>query len=204
MLKILLSFSNNLIAQGIHCILSGEDDLQIYTVKDPGSLNSAVNEYKPDVVIVDYYVIDYLFSRVPENTKILLLDTGCGEEKINYALIAKNISGVIEVNSDVTLLKKALATVSKGHLWINRKVISKLVERLSTLSRLSHLTQAEQGILSMLGEGMDDSGIAHSLGTRESRVRLHIENLKKKSNAKDRQDLISISRDFCGFYISSN
>lgn len=204
MLKIILACSNNLISQGINCILSGDDDLLISTVSDVVSLDIVLKDEKPDVLIADYYVLDNFLSPVCGNTKVLLLDTGCGEEKINYALIAKNISGVIEMHSDVPLLKKAIATVKKGHLWINRKVISNLVSRLSVLSKLWNLTESEQQVLQLIGKGMEDSVIAKTLGTKESKVRLHIESLKKKSTARDRWDLINISREYFDVNMSSN
>lgn len=196
MVSVMLSFSNGLVSAGISCILKDRKELEVHTVSSPTLLDASLTVKKPDVLLLDFYILENFTSQMTETTKLLLLDTGLEEEKIIHALITKYVAGVIEKNTNSHILIKAITTVSKGHIWINRKIISNLIARLSSLSNLWNLSVQERHILTLLGTGMEDSAIAKTLGTKESRIRVHIENLKKKSNARDRRDLITISKEF--------
>lgn len=195
----MLSFSSGLVSAGINCILKDIKEIEVHTVSSIALLDAAVIDKRPEVLLLDFPILENFTPQSTETPKLLLLDTGLREEQIIHALISKHISGVIEKNSNVHILKKAVAAVSKGHLWINRTIIGNLITRLASLSNLWNLSVPEKHILTLIGREMDDSAIAKTLGTKESKVRLHIENLKKKSNARDRWDLISISREFLDF-----
>lgn len=196
MVSVMLSFSSGLVSAGISCILKDRKELEVHTVSSPSLLDTSLSVQRPDVLLLDFYTLENFTSQMTETPKLLLLDTGLEEEKIIHALITKYVAGVIEMTADSRLLAKAITEVSKGHIWINRKIIGSLIARLSNLSNLWNLSVPEQHILTLLGTGMDDSAIAKTLGTKQSNVRLQIEKLKKKSNAKDRQDLVAISKEF--------
>lgn len=204
MLDVCLSFSNKLISEGIACILAHRSDLRFSIADNHLSFQETLAMQTPDVLLVDYYVFEHVLGRVPDNTKVLLLDTGCGEEKINYALISGKISGVIEKNSDADLLAKAIHIVSQGHLWLNRKLISRIVSRLSGLIKLMDLPDKEKEVLRLLGKGLEDDAIAETIGTNTRKVSFYIDHLKKKSNAAGRTELINLSREFAELTVSEN
>ena len=102
-MRILLSFSNQLMALGINCILSGNNDIRV-SICDSASLDDTAKDKIFDVIIVDMHVLENYLSFHECTSKVLLLDTGCDIQKINYALIAGRIHGVLDVSSDREML----------------------------------------------------------------------------------------------------
>ncbi|NJD55925.1 MAG: response regulator transcription factor [Nitrospirae bacterium] len=198
-MDIMLCFSNVLIGEGMRCLLSGKVEGTVRVVSDPSSLGDMLKDTDPDILLLDFYVLERYLPGKTGRTKVLLLDTGCSEQQINHALIIKNIIGVIDMNTDVNMFRRAIASVNKGQIWVRRAVVNTLVERLSNLVRICNLTASELNIFKMLGDGLDDGVIARKLGTKEKRIKYQIEALKKKSNVSSRRELIDLSRHFGEF-----
>ncbi|MDH4232723.1 MAG: hypothetical protein OEW04_11930 [Nitrospirota bacterium] len=193
---ILLYFSNKLISEGIRCILEDEKDIEIRIADDAESLSDVLQNENPDLLFVNYHVLENYLPPVSDKTKVLLLDTGCSEQQINYALIIKNVYGIIDRNTDKELLKKAFVKVNDGTLWVKKSIIKNLISRLSYFVNLWSLNAAEKEVFRMISIGFDDSTIARKLGKKEKKVKLLIESLKQKSKVDTRWELIDLSRQF--------
>jgi DNA-binding NarL/FixJ family response regulator len=90
----------------------------------------------------------------------------------------------------------------KDSLWISKKFVKQLVVRLSALSRLWNLKSIELDIIGLLGKGMDNDMIAKTLGTNTRNIKLRTNNIQKKSDVRDRFDLINLSKQFSVFQSS--
>lgn len=198
-MDIMLCFSNVLIGEGMRCLLSGKVDGTVHVVSDPSSLGDRLKDTDPDILLIDFYILEAYLPGKTGRTKVLLLDTGCSEQQINHALIIKNVIGIIDMNTDVNMFKRALAAVNRGQIWVRRAIVNTLVERLSNLVRICNLSASEMNIFKMLGDGLDDGVIAQKLGTKEKRIKYQVENLKKKSRVRSRRELIDLSRHFGEF-----
>ena len=196
MIKVIASLGNFCISRGIECLLSAEEDIHIRTVADPARLVNAVRETHPDVVMVDFFVLNNHLPDFPEAVKVILFDTGCGEENLFYALIAKNISGIIRKDADEYQIRTAIRTILKGDLWIDKKTVKELLSRLSRLAEFWRLTESETDILHLISKGMDNEIISGVLGIPERDIPLHIENLKDKMKIKNRWELVMLSLQF--------
>ena len=197
----LLSFSNQLMALGINCILSGNNDIKV-SICNSASLADTAKDKIFDIIVVDMYVLENYLSVNECTSKVLLLDTGCDVQTMNYALIAGRINGVLDVSSDREMLLKAFNTIMKDSLWISKKIMKQLVVRLSQLSRLWNLKSGDLRILDLLGKGMDNVMIAETLGTNTRNVIIRINTIQKKNDIRDRFDLINLSKQFSVFQSS--
>ena len=195
----LLCFSNRLITDGMRCILANEPDITVCSAGDATALGDLLQDENPDILLLDFFVLEHYLPGISGKTKVLLLDTGCNEQQINHALIIKNVTGIIDMNTDMSLLRKAIAAVKNGQVWLRRDIIKHLISQLSDLVKVSALDGSEMSIFRMLGEGLDDVVIAKKLGTKEKKVKDQIETLKKISNAQSRWELIDLSRHFSEF-----
>ena len=200
-MKILLSFSNQLISTGINCVLAKEKNIDVF-ITHCTHLSDTLKEGSFDILVLDIFVLDRFLSNTDFKSKVLLVDTGCDVQTINYALIAGHINGVIEMNSDGKLLLKACRMVMKDNLWISKNIMKQLVLRLSELSKLWNLKSTDVNILSLLGKGMDSKLIAKALGTKINNVRFRINHIQNKSDVTDRHDLINLSKLLNVFYFS--
>ncbi len=188
-------------ALGISCILSEKNDIKV-SICNSVRLADTLEDKIFDIVVVDMYVLENYLSVNECTSKVLLLDTGCDVQTINYALIAGRINGVLDISSDREMLLKAFNTIMKDRLWISKKFMKQLVVRLSELFRLWNLKSIELDILGLLGKGMDNDMIAKTLGTNTRNVKLRINNIQKKSDVRDRFDLINLSKQFSVFQSS--
>lgn len=198
-MDILVCFGNRLITDGMRCILASEPDITVRSAGDAAALSEALREENPDILLVDFFVLENYLPGDSGKTKVLLLDTGCNEQQINHALIIRNVTGIIDMNTDMGLLRKAIAAVKNGQVWLRRDIIKHLISQLSDLVKVSTLDESEMTIFRMLGEGLDDGVIAKKLGTKEKKVKGQIETLKKISNAQSRWELVDLSRHFSEF-----
>jgi DNA-binding NarL/FixJ family response regulator len=183
----------------MRCILASEPDITVRSAADATALSKALRDEIPDILLVDFFVLENYLPVVQNKTKVLLLDTGCNEQQINHALIIKNVTGIIDMNTDMSLLRKAIAAVKNGQVWLRRDIIKHLISQLSDLVKVSALDGSEMSVFRMLGEGLDDVVIAKKLGTKEKKVKDQIETLKKISHAQNRWELIDLSRHFSEF-----
>jgi len=200
MVDILIFFSNNLISKGIACLLAHEETIRLHTVSNATDFADDIINKRPNVVIVDFFILTNFIPESMDGLKVLLLDTGCGEDNINYAFISKKISGVIGMNTDERMLVKAIHTVYKDNLWIGRTGIKSLLSELSELAKLKDLTEREEDILCLIGEGMEDDLIGGELGINKRTVKLYVNNIKRKAGVKDKNDLIRFSMEYNNFY----
>lgn len=199
MIRVLIGLSNLSMSQGFKCLLESEKNYEIQVVNNPALLVNALRAIIPHIVMVDFFILNNYLPQLTDDIKVILFDTGCGEENIHYALIAKNVLGVIGTDADESLVKKAIETVVNGSLWIDRKSMTNLLSRLSRLAELWRLSELEMDILHLIGKGMDNVMIADVLGLDENNISVHFENLKKKMKIKDRWDLITMSMQFDKF-----
>ncbi|UCH82430.1 MAG: response regulator transcription factor [Nitrospiraceae bacterium] len=197
-MRILLSFSNQLMALGINCILSGNNDIKV-SICSSAHLGDTLKDKFFDIIIVDMHVLENYLYINECTSKVLLMDTVCDVQAINYALIAGRIHGILDVSSDREMLLKSFNTVMKDNLWISKKCMKQLLVRLSELSRLWNLKSIDLDILGLIGTGMDNDMIARTIGTNTRNVRLRINNIQKKSDVTDRCDLITLSKQFFVF-----
>jgi two-component system, NarL family, response regulator LiaR len=193
MIKVIASLGNFCISRGIECLLSTDEEIHIYSVADPARLVNSAIEIQPDVVMVDFFILNNYLPYLPDKVKVILFDTGCGEENLFYALISKNVSGVIRKDAGEYQIKKAIQTVLAGDLWLDSKTVKELIARLSRLSELWQLTEIEADILHLVSKGTDDEMIAEMLGMSSGDINLYLDSMKKKMKIKDRWDLINLS-----------
>lgn len=180
MRKIILAFSNNLITKGLELLLQREKGLTITAELNPSELNTRIIRERPDIAIVDFYVlINYVPDSI-ERTKIILLDTGCGDENINFAFVSRGISGLMKMDAQESDLMKAIDHVMEGLLWIDRKSAKNLLSIMTELAKIYDMTDREKEIFCMLGRGMDDVLISKELNINKRTVRLHINRVKTK------------------------
>jgi DNA-binding NarL/FixJ family response regulator len=102
-------------------------------------------------------------------------------------LVAKGFAGFLPGYADLSMLNKAIDSVNRGELWIDRKTL-----RDSFLHRGRDeisLTRREQEILRCLGSGLSNKEIANKLNITEQTVKSHCNHLYKKFGVKNRLQL---------------
>lgn len=90
---------------------------------------------------------------------------------------------------------KAIEEVMTGGIWVSRRVLARLIDRLLTISEPHtteanpHLTDREQQVLDLILLARSNREIADDLGIEERTVKAHLGRLMRKTGAENRIEL---------------
>jgi len=90
---------------------------------------------------------------------------------------------------------KAIEEVMTGDIWAPRRVLSRLIDRLLSISEsnsldaIPHLTDREQEVLDLILLARSNREIADHLGIEERTVKAHVGRLMRKTGADNRIEL---------------
>lgn len=168
----------------------------------------AVRELGPQLVIIDTLLIES-----DEHTLARCITAGCkalvlGEnwpENRQIAVYAQGASGYCEKKAPAVIARKAVETVLKGDVWIQRDLISKVIGTLVNRSKpapsvtgshnrlddaLKILSSREKEVVARIRRGESNKQIAEHLFISERTVKAHLSSIFKKLNLSDRLQLV--------------
>ncbi|MEK6790372.1 MAG: response regulator transcription factor [Deltaproteobacteria bacterium] len=196
--RLILAFSNMIFSEGVQALLENDKDISIVRTLKSGQEHpvSALESMKPDVILTD---IQALYNSFPDLDKsvwrprFLLVDTGCGMENLVAALLRKSVSGVLMPDSGAAMLRKAVKAVAREEVWVDKQTVKNLLFGVNAVNRnkITAISDREQEIVALIGEGLRNKEIAHRLHISEPTVKTHLNRIFHKLNLKARAELIS-------------
>ncbi len=181
----------NLFAEGLRAIL--ESELGIEIIGTTGTLEDLRDmiESAPDVILADQAMSkSILNNNVPEASKVLCINEARGfltEYGDLSDVVSKGFAGFLPSYADRTMLLKAIESVSRGELWIDRKTMKETLVHKG--KEEVNLTRRETEILNCLKAGDSNKEIAQKLFITEQTVKSHFNRLYKKFGVKNRLKL---------------
>jgi DNA-binding NarL/FixJ family response regulator len=153
----------------------------------------------PDFILVDSYSLRRGIPFTSPEVKVVLIDSGLGEEEITSLLLCHKIDGVLSTTSDVALLKKALLAIREGQVWIDNRKVKALIHHADS-TRASHLeedfSRKEREIIILIAQGLINREIAGRLCISEQTVKSHIGRIFRKANVSRRSQLVPMALKF--------
>lgn len=158
-----------------------------------------VTSLRPDVALWDLGYGTSVCGHDPLSTE-LLSAIGCTrvllcgralDQRQAVALLALGLWGAIPADSDDDRLISAIRSVSRGELWIERKVLSEAFQamlRANTVQRHGdpHLSARENEIAASVSNGLTNKEIAKSLGISDKTVKTHVHRILHKLHLRNR------------------
>ena len=196
-IRVFITDDHAIVRKGIKAILELVPDMDL--VGEAGDGIQAVNgvaEIKPDVVLMDLVMprmdgIEAIkqIKRLQPDTRILVLTTFAGEEKI-FPAIKAGALGYHLKDSEPEELVEAIRQVYQGesslHPRVARKVLQELVQPEEKPPTADPLTQRELEVLRHVANGMENPEIAGILYISEATVRTHVSNIMGKLHLASR------------------
>lgn len=204
---------HKLFREGVKRILGFEDMFKVVAEGDDGNIaENIVNEYKPDIVLMDINMPDVngieatkqLIKKYPE-TKVIILSIHDDETYVTHAL-KTGAQGYLLKEMDTDSLIEAIKVVHEGGSYLHPKVTHNLVEEYRRLSQSSTkgmsprdieykkplhlLTRRECQVLQLLADGKSNRTIAEDLVISEKTVKNHVSNILQKMNVNDRTQAV--------------
>ncbi|MBI2412586.1 MAG: response regulator transcription factor [Deltaproteobacteria bacterium] len=197
-IKVAVALSNALFSEGIKKLLDGSDEIRVTEIVRPGASPARANESsRPDVLVLDFATLYGTFGEEapPQQMKLVLIDTGCGDENIISAVISKGVKGVVSASSAPSALKKAIRAAASGEVWLDKLDIKSLLAGLHTIRKRKRpaLSDREWEVVSLVGQGLRNREIAEKLCISEPTVKTHLQRIFHKLDIRNRPQLITFA-----------
>lgn len=130
---------------------------------------------------------------------VLLVDRG--DPHIVDELVGLGARGVLTLDADVRIVAAALRLIIAGGIYIPPPPARHATPAPATPhraggaeeGRLDRLSPRERAVLDLLRQSLSNREIAGTLGIAEATVKIHVRNLLRKTNARNRVELALLS-----------
>ena len=165
-----------------------------------GSLEELLSNPDLECLIVDRSTpsvglgIQQTIRRARPGIRQIVIGPPGNDELMQQAIIA-GARAYLDLTADPEMVLKAIEEVMSGSIWAPRRVLSRLIDRLLTVSdsRIAngdvHLTDREKQVLDLILLARSNREIAGQLGIEERTVKAHVGRLMRKTGADNRIEL---------------
>lgn len=130
------------------------------------------------------------WAKTQDQPRIIIL-TSASEDYALYRALHSNVSGFVHKTDDTSLLHLAIQTVLAGGVFFS-PTVQKMRTRMQTdpdfFQKL--LTEKEQGILALLGQGLSNEQTGAMLGIKVLTIADHRRNIMNKLGLHNQADLM--------------
>jgi DNA-binding NarL/FixJ family response regulator len=201
-IRVTVACNYSLLREGMSKIL--EQDKHIEIVAKASNLPNLVQSCKDlkfDILLLDVDLsglnLDKLLDLLKKNkeTKVILIIADNYDEDMLLSALRHGARGYLSQNMDSNQLTKAIKIVNNGELWVERKMIAKVLESFSASPKgrgksLYSLTEAETKIVKLVFSGLNNKDIARDILLSEKTVKFHLYKIYRKLSVKSRSQLI--------------
>ncbi|WP_156254216.1 response regulator transcription factor [Pseudactinotalea terrae] len=211
MIRLLIADDQELIRAGLRALLSRTEDIEV--VGDAADGLAAVEQVRaivPDVVLMDIRMpgIDGIEAtrRIVADpalaaVRVLVLTTFDTDDHVFDALRA-GAAGFLLKDARPEELRSAVRTVADGGALlapaVTRRVVAAAVSGGPLKDPDDHpgsasLTEREREVLTLIGQGLDNAGIADQLVISPATARTYVSRLLTKTHSRDRAQLVVLA-----------
>ena len=195
-LSLLLADDHVLVADAIKSFLEEDGSISVEVAEDFAACNSALSKKDFDVALVDLIMpgmdglrsVEKLAVQFPKTPVVVF--SGNYNSTLILRAIELGARGFIPKDTPLKTLNSIIRMVANGGLFIPRNIIeshqsfshSPEADRPDSAS----LTPLEVDVIKLLNEGKTNKEIAWSINSTEVLVKMHMRNLCRKLEAKNR------------------
>jgi len=204
--KVLIVEDHPAFVKGLASIFNDHHDFEIICTTNSGQeAIRMVEEYAPDLIIMDLYLPDIsgleaiqAIHAKHEDTAILVLSNSDEGSHILEAF-EKGATGYLSKLSSVEeIINAAKKAVFKENIMpekIQKELLLEIQRQKLSAKSLDELTSREKEVLLWIGEGLSDDQIADKASIQKGTVRSHVSAILKKLGLHNRSQAILFSID---------
>jgi DNA-binding NarL/FixJ family response regulator len=194
--------------EGLLAVLARSADSEVVACVKPGEgCWDAFTSQPADVLLVHRQAVQDApdgFSRFLQhapNLKIIVFGHDMPDEFL-LKIVRSGAAGYINEKMSGDHLLKAIRTVLEGELWVERRILQRLILRVVEIEGIinqaielirSVLTRREAEIYRHVLGGLSTKEIAGEMNLSEQSVKLHLRNIFKKFDVSNKQQLILLT-----------
>lgn len=199
----------SLVRMGLRALIESEPGLEFIGEAENGREGiQLVRQFQPDVVLMDIRMphLDGLaalkeITSNPElsQVKVVMLTTFELDEYV-FASLESGASGFLLKDSNPDDIVRAILAAAAGESLLSPSVTRTVISTFTTghtartpHPRLTDLTERETEVLTLVGQGLDNTEIAAKLWISKATARTHVSRIIGKLGARDRAQLVVIA-----------
>jgi DNA-binding NarL/FixJ family response regulator len=192
-MRIVIAEDDPLLREGLALLLRAESLDVVATADGPETFLAAVDEYRPDVAIVDVRmppthtdegIVAAVEARRRRPELAVLVLSAYVEQAFARDLLGGGATGLGYLLKErvgrVEEFLDALHRVAAGGTAIDPEVVAQLLTRNRPDARLDRLSPRERDVLALMAEGLGNTAVAERLVVTEGAVHKHIRNIFAK------------------------
>lgn len=205
-IRVLLATVPKLFREGLTLILSQDEGIEVIgQASGAAETIDLVSRFRPEIVVLDTAMLEtdgiQLLSslrRASGTTKALVAFPVNHQSRI-VNVLKGGAKGCLSKDTGGKELVKAIKAVASGELWVERKILTRLLEREAITdceepgrkgrSRFD-LTCRENEILRLLAYGLKNRQIGETLFISEKTVKTHLNSIYRKLNVASRSQAV--------------
>jgi DNA-binding NarL/FixJ family response regulator len=193
---------------GLLAVLASSPESEIVACVKPGDdCWNAFTAHPADVLLIHRQAAqdapDGLsrFLHHAPNLRILVFGHDMQDEFL-VKIVRSGAAGYINEKMSADHLRKAIRAVLNGELWVERRILQKLILRVIELEEIinqaiesirSVLTRRESEIYRYVLDGLSTKEIAREMNLSEQSIKLHLGHIFKKFDVSNKQQLILLT-----------
>jgi DNA-binding NarL/FixJ family response regulator len=211
-IRVLIVDDDALVRAGLSMMLAGTDDIRVVAeASDGAEVASAVDAYRPDVVLMDIRMpgLDGLAATErlrarEEAPQVIVLTTFDADDYVLRALRA-GAAGFLMKDTPPPDIMRAIRLVAAGEAMLSPTVTRRLIEHVAddglaarrTRARelLDRLTDREREVAVAIGQGKSNADIAAELYMSVATVKAHVSRLLAKLEVGNRVQIALLAHD---------
>ena len=193
LIRIAVVESDPLRFAGFHALFDSEPDFELISA----SLPDIGAQQNIDLVLLGNYhgqsLFDVMSCLKTTRPQLRVIVTGSSmDEQTILKAIAAGAKGYVDAAASPADFVQAIRIVSRGSVWVPRRVLSMFIERISNSPRRIFsadqvaFTDRETQVLKMLVDGRSNKEISVPLGIAERTVKAHVAKLMRKVGVENR------------------
>lgn len=208
-IKVFLVEDHNLVREGLRGLIEKESDLEVVGEACHGkNAVGLIQSQKTDVVIMDVTMphlngIEATRQILADCPGVKVLALSIHTERVYVVeMLRAGASGYLVKSCNPTEFITAIRTVAVGQSYLSPSIAGLMVDEFvrkapkQAGSPFAILTPREREVLQLLAEGNSTKEIAFLFDVSVSTVETHIQQLKKKSNARSVAELTKLAIRF--------
>jgi len=203
-INVIVACQYPLLKEGISKIIQDDKKIKVISkVSNIIDLVQSCEEFAFDILLLDADLrglnVQKLLSLVKKHrtSKVILIVENNYDENSLVNSIRSGVRGYLLKDTDSNQLIKSIKTVYDGELWVERKMMVKVIDAFSTPSKndksktqIYDLTETEAKVVKQVLNGLTNKEIASHLYISEKTVKFHLYKIFKKLEVKNRSELI--------------
>ena len=201
-IRVLIADDHTMLRQGLRLLLEDLSDVTVVgEAHDGREALEMTQQLTPDVLLLDVamprmsgFDVARQLHDAHSRTRVIVLSATVHRAEIPH-LLKLGVRGIVAKESAIELLLKAIRAVHAGEYWVERDIVSDLLQAMGRRESRSGgkrpfgLTPRELELVRLVATGLSNKDIARQCSLREDTVKHHLSNIFDKTGVSTRLEL---------------